>query len=204
MGLFFFYFRLFNTQLTVYKCSILIIFCRWLDSNRRPQVSEATALPTKPQPLPFCKTSFFLLAAPSQDVFLLLCCLCHCNLTICVRLFLPLYEPHSVFPGLCLLLSERGKNIEKHFEVISQNDAALMQMASSRNELNNILFFSTESHQVRPLLQRSEFESNSQPTIFVIPDLSWLILIGFRDKFLAKEAQLFSNFVAILETVNFK
>lgn len=79
-----------------------------------------------------------------------------------------------------------------------------MQMASSRNELNNILFFSTESHQVRPLLQRSEFESNSQPTIFVIPDLSWLILIGFSDQFLAKEAQLFSNFVAILETVNFK
>ena len=28
LGLFFFYFHLFNTQLTVYKCSILIHFCR--------------------------------------------------------------------------------------------------------------------------------------------------------------------------------
>ena len=51
-GLFFLYFRLFNTQLTVYKCSILINFCQWLDSNRGPLVSEATALPTEPQPLP--------------------------------------------------------------------------------------------------------------------------------------------------------
>ena len=52
-GLFFFIFRLFNTQLIVYNnCSILINFCRWLDSNRGPLVSEATALPTEPQPLP--------------------------------------------------------------------------------------------------------------------------------------------------------
>ena len=50
-GLLFFYFRLFNTQLTVYKCSILIIFWRWLDSKHGPQVLEATALPTEPQPL---------------------------------------------------------------------------------------------------------------------------------------------------------
>ena len=48
----FFYFRLFNTQLTANKCSIFINFCRWLDSNRRPLVLEATALPTEPQPLP--------------------------------------------------------------------------------------------------------------------------------------------------------
>ena len=40
------YFRLFNTQLTVNKCSI--IFCQWLDWNRGPLVSEATALPTEP------------------------------------------------------------------------------------------------------------------------------------------------------------
>ena len=44
----FLYFRLFNTQLTVNKCSIYINFCRWLDSNRGPLVSEATALPTEP------------------------------------------------------------------------------------------------------------------------------------------------------------
>ena len=42
----FLYFRLFNTQLTVNKCSI--IFGRWLDSNRGPLVSEAIALPTEP------------------------------------------------------------------------------------------------------------------------------------------------------------
>ena len=51
-GLFFFIFVFFNTQLTVYKCSILINFCQWLDSNRGPLVLEATALPTEPQPLP--------------------------------------------------------------------------------------------------------------------------------------------------------
>ena len=51
-GLFFFYFRLFNTiQLTVNnKCSIKN--CRCLYSNRGPLLSEATALPTEPQPLP--------------------------------------------------------------------------------------------------------------------------------------------------------
>ena len=50
-GLFFFYFRLFDTlQLTVTKCSLKI--CQCLDSNRGPLVSEATALPTEPQPLP--------------------------------------------------------------------------------------------------------------------------------------------------------
>ena len=50
----FLYFRLFNTQLTVNKCSIYIyiIFCRWLDSNRGPLVSEATALPTEPHHCP--------------------------------------------------------------------------------------------------------------------------------------------------------
>ena len=52
-GLFFFIFRLFNTQLTVYNnSSILINVCRWLDSNRGPLALEATALPTEPQPLP--------------------------------------------------------------------------------------------------------------------------------------------------------
>ena len=55
-GLFFFIFCLFNTQLIVYNNgSILINFCRWLDSNRGPLVSEATALPTEPQPLPCFK-----------------------------------------------------------------------------------------------------------------------------------------------------
>ena len=29
-----------------------LLFRRWLDSNRGPLVSEATALPTEPQPLP--------------------------------------------------------------------------------------------------------------------------------------------------------
>ena len=52
-GLFFFIFRLFNTQLIVYNnYSILINFCQWLDSNCGPLVSEATALPTEPQPHP--------------------------------------------------------------------------------------------------------------------------------------------------------
>ena len=48
----FLYFRLFKTHVTVNKCSIYINFCRWLDSNRGSLVSEATALPTEPQPLP--------------------------------------------------------------------------------------------------------------------------------------------------------
>ena len=28
-------------------------FCQWLESNRGPLVSKATALPTEPQPLPY-------------------------------------------------------------------------------------------------------------------------------------------------------
>ena len=47
-GLFFLYFRLFNT---VDSKQMFNKFCRWLDSNRGPLVLEATALPTEPQPL---------------------------------------------------------------------------------------------------------------------------------------------------------
>ena len=42
-----------------------ISVCRWLDSNHRPLVSEATALPTEPQPLP--KT--FLLSTHDQAAY---------------------------------------------------------------------------------------------------------------------------------------
>ena len=42
-----------------------INFCRWLDSNRGLLVSEATALPTEPQPLPLFVT-FKLLDSPRQ------------------------------------------------------------------------------------------------------------------------------------------
>ena len=44
----FLYFCLFNTQLF----NINVKPCRWLDLNCGPLVSEATALPTDPQPLP--------------------------------------------------------------------------------------------------------------------------------------------------------
>ena len=47
----------FSMQLIVNKW---IKFRRWLDSNSRPLVSEVTALPTEPQPLPiyiFCSLS---------------------------------------------------------------------------------------------------------------------------------------------------
>ena len=43
----FLYFRLFNS----FNSMVNIIFGLWLDSNRRPLVSEATSLPTEPQPL---------------------------------------------------------------------------------------------------------------------------------------------------------
>ena len=43
------YFRLFNTVASTQMFHIKV--CRWLDSNRGPLVSEATALPTEPQPL---------------------------------------------------------------------------------------------------------------------------------------------------------
>ena len=48
-GLFLFIF-VFTIQLIINKCSIK--FCQWLESNRGPLVSKATALPTEPQPLP--------------------------------------------------------------------------------------------------------------------------------------------------------
>ena len=48
-GLFFIYFRLFNT---VDNKQMLNKICRWLESNRGPLVSKASALPTEPQPLP--------------------------------------------------------------------------------------------------------------------------------------------------------
>ena len=46
---FFIYFRLFNKQITA---NMFSKSCQWLDSNQGPLVSEATALPTAPQPQP--------------------------------------------------------------------------------------------------------------------------------------------------------
>ena len=54
-----FIFVFFNTK---NKCSIKI--CRCLDSNCRPLVTEATALPTEPQPLPKKHKSWFI----SKDI----------------------------------------------------------------------------------------------------------------------------------------
>ena len=56
----FLYFCLFYKQLTVTR---LNKSCRWLDSNPGPLVSEATALSTVPQPLPYkltCLSAFRL------------------------------------------------------------------------------------------------------------------------------------------------
>ena len=49
------YLCLFNT-VNSEMCSI----CQWLDSNRRHLVSEMTALPTEPQPLPIIKACYFI------------------------------------------------------------------------------------------------------------------------------------------------
>ena len=46
----FFFIFVSSTQFTVNKCSIKV--CRWLDSNWGSLESEATTLPTEPQPLP--------------------------------------------------------------------------------------------------------------------------------------------------------
>ena len=54
----FLYFHLFNTQLTVIKCSLKS--CSRLDSNRGPLVSKVTALPTELQPLKTFVTSISL------------------------------------------------------------------------------------------------------------------------------------------------
>ena len=50
--------------------NIKINFCQWLDSNHGPLVSEATALPTEPQPLPnvvhkFMQKVFFIGSVPT-------------------------------------------------------------------------------------------------------------------------------------------
>ena len=50
---------------------------KWLDSNCRSLVSEATALPTEPQPLPeyfFCLTKFFLLTHCRSSIWSLAAC----------------------------------------------------------------------------------------------------------------------------------
>ena len=44
-------------------------FCRWLDLNCRPLVSEATALPTEPQPLPIPRHSLLrTLYLPTREM----------------------------------------------------------------------------------------------------------------------------------------
>ena len=47
----------FNDSRTLFFFSSFL--CWWLDSNRRPLVSEATTLPTEPQPLPYLLELFF-------------------------------------------------------------------------------------------------------------------------------------------------
>ena len=106
----FLYFRLFNTQLTVNKCSILINFCRWLDSNRGPLVSEATALPTEPQPLLLCLCLI-------NNWF---SCLLNCNQSYIEWYFIPLWSrsligkmwvtPYCTYTTFCKCLSERQQS----------------------------------------------------------------------------------------------
>ena len=55
-GLFFIF--VFSTQLLMNNFTK---FRRWLDSNCGPLVSEATALPTEPQPLPSYDKSYFVI-----------------------------------------------------------------------------------------------------------------------------------------------
>ena len=45
-------FSLFSSFLQLTVNMFIVKSCWWLDSNRRPLVSEPTALPTEPQPLP--------------------------------------------------------------------------------------------------------------------------------------------------------
>ena len=65
-GHFFFIFRLFYKQLTVNKS------CQRLDSNPGSLVSEVTALPTAPQPLPnkliACKISNVFVLIPEKEI----------------------------------------------------------------------------------------------------------------------------------------
>ena len=61
----FFLIFVFSTQLTENKCSIKV--CRWLDLNRGSLVSEATALPAKPQPLPKLSSGIDQLASDQPD-----------------------------------------------------------------------------------------------------------------------------------------
>ena len=48
-------FFFFNFVFSIHSWQKTINFCRWLDSNCRPLVSEGTALPTEPQPVPLPK-----------------------------------------------------------------------------------------------------------------------------------------------------
>ena len=65
-------------------------FGRWLDSNRGPLVSEATALPTEPQPLP---TSANLLLATFVQV-------------VSLPPLIPLLVQYYCLPDVMLLLVE--------------------------------------------------------------------------------------------------
>ena len=56
-------------QYTVDSKQMFNKFCRWLDSNRGPLVSKATALPTEPQPLPRCPKFYF---ARGKQLFFIL------------------------------------------------------------------------------------------------------------------------------------
>ena len=62
--LFFFTF-VFSIQLTIGKQMFYIKISQWLDSNRRSLVSEATTLPTGPQPLP---NLFLLLTGEKTNI----------------------------------------------------------------------------------------------------------------------------------------
>ena len=62
---FFIFVRLFYKQLTGNIGSKKS--CRWLDSNCGPLVSEATTLPTEPQPLPKCPNVLTMVATSSNS-----------------------------------------------------------------------------------------------------------------------------------------
>ena len=72
-GLFFFIF-VFSIHSWQYikKCSIN--FCWWLDSNRGPLVSEASVLPTEPQPLPRPRNYTWVAVCSQRPRNYLSCC----------------------------------------------------------------------------------------------------------------------------------
>ena len=118
-------------------------FCRWLDSNRRPLVSEAAALPTQPQPLP---TEAKFVNEISDMGFSTICWIGPANTQwLCKWKFHNVWAPVFAIQSLYFKIRWSRRRecwpLDKNFSFLSEAKMPLLTWCLSSHKTNKISIF---------------------------------------------------------------